>query len=116
MSERQHHVSGLGIDCRYCHSSVETSAFAGMPSTKTCMRCHSQIWSDSPLLAPVRELRQSGPSFSAYLEGDAIMLGPGHACEPRPHAGAVIEGHDLALEERVKLRHHAFVKERARFD
>jgi hypothetical protein len=51
----QHHVSGLGLDCRYCHTTVEDSAFAGMPATKTCMRCHSQIWSDSPTLAPVRE-------------------------------------------------------------
>jgi len=50
-----HHVSGLGLDCRYCHASVETSAFAGMPATETCMGCHSQIWKDSPLLAPVRE-------------------------------------------------------------
>jgi hypothetical protein len=56
----QHHVSGLGIDCRYCHARVETSAFAGMPSTKTCMRCHSQIWSDSPMLAPVRASYQNG--------------------------------------------------------
>src|SRR4051812_31016857 len=44
----RHHVGGLGIDCRYCHSSVEHSASAGIPSSKTCMRCHSQIWSDSP--------------------------------------------------------------------
>jgi len=50
-----HHVSGLGLDCRYCHASVETSAFAGMPATETCMGCHSIIWKDSPLLAPVRE-------------------------------------------------------------
>jgi len=50
-----HHVSGLGIDCRYCHATVETSAFAGMPSTETCMGCHSLIWKNSPLLAPVRE-------------------------------------------------------------
>jgi hypothetical protein len=50
-----HHFSGLGIDCRYCHATVETSAFAGMPTTETCMGCHSQIWRDSPLLAPVRE-------------------------------------------------------------
>jgi hypothetical protein len=50
-----HHVSGLGLDCRYCHASVETSAFAGMPATETCMGCHSMIWKDSPLLAPVRE-------------------------------------------------------------
>ena len=39
----EHHVRGLGIDCRYCHSSVEVSAFAGIPPTHTCMTCHSQI-------------------------------------------------------------------------
>ncbi len=50
-----HHVSGLGIDCRYCHTTVETSSFAGVPSTEICMGCHSQIWKDSALLAPVRE-------------------------------------------------------------
>jgi Cytochrome c7 and related cytochrome c len=50
----EHHVSGLGIDCRYCHTSVETSSFAGLPPTHTCMSCHSQIWSDSPILEPVR--------------------------------------------------------------
>lgn len=50
----QHHVGGLGIDCRYCHTSVEVSATAGIPPTKTCMSCHSQIWSDSPTLEPVR--------------------------------------------------------------
>src|SRR5690349_11192143 len=50
-----HHVSGLGIDCRYCHTSVETSSFAGIPSTHTCMSCHSQVWTDAPMLAPVRE-------------------------------------------------------------
>lgn len=51
----KHHVGGLGIDCRYCHDSVEESAFAGMPAQETCMHCHSQIWADSPLLRPVRE-------------------------------------------------------------
>jgi hypothetical protein len=50
----EHHVNGLGIDCRFCHTSVETAASAGMPATHTCMTCHSQIWSDSPLLEPVR--------------------------------------------------------------
>lgn len=49
-----HHVGGMGIDCRYCHSSVEKSAFAGIPSTKICMNCHAQIWVDSPYLEPVR--------------------------------------------------------------
>jgi hypothetical protein len=51
----EHHVAGLGIDCRYCHASVATDAFAGLPPTHTCMSCHSQIWGDSPMLAPVRE-------------------------------------------------------------
>jgi hypothetical protein len=51
----QHHVSGLGIDCRYCHTSVEQSSFAGIPPTSTCMTCHSQVWTGSPMLAPVRE-------------------------------------------------------------
>jgi hypothetical protein len=50
----EHHVAGLGIDCRYCHASVETDSFAGLPPTHTCMSCHSQIWGDSPMLAPVR--------------------------------------------------------------
>jgi hypothetical protein len=50
----QHHVGGLGIDCRYCHTSVEDSSFAGIPPTKTCMNCHSQIWANSPTLQPVR--------------------------------------------------------------
>jgi hypothetical protein len=51
----EHHVRGLGIDCRYCHTSVESSHFAGLPSTKTCMTCHSQIWTNAALLQPVRD-------------------------------------------------------------
>src|ERR1700678_3670441 len=58
----QHHVSGLGIDCRYCHTSVETSSFAGIPPTKTCMNCHSQIWTNAQLLEPVRASYRSGQS------------------------------------------------------
>ncbi len=50
----ERHVAGNGIDCRYCHTSVETSSFAGIPPTKTCMNCHSQIFSSSPYLEPVR--------------------------------------------------------------
>ncbi len=50
----QHHVGGIGIDCRYCHTSVEVAASAGIPPTKTCINCHSQIWSDSPYLEPIR--------------------------------------------------------------
>jgi hypothetical protein len=51
----QHHVGGLGLDCRYCHSGVETSAVAGVPPTHTCMTCHSQLYTQSAMLAPVRE-------------------------------------------------------------
>jgi hypothetical protein len=50
----KHHVSGIGIDCRYCHIGVEENAFAGVPATTICMNCHSQIWADSPMLEPVR--------------------------------------------------------------
>jgi len=56
----KHHVQQLGIDCRYCHTSVENSAFAGIPPTKTCMNCHSQIWKDAPMLEPVRESFRTG--------------------------------------------------------
>ena len=59
----QHHVTGLGIDCRYCHTSVEVSAFAGIPPTKTCMNCHSQIWTNAQLLEPVRASYRSGQSL-----------------------------------------------------
>jgi hypothetical protein len=51
----KHHVQGIGIDCRFCHADVEESGFAGIPSTKTCMGCHLQIWKDAPVLEPVRE-------------------------------------------------------------
>ena len=50
----ERHVAGNGIDCRYCHTSVEDSAFAGIPPTKTCMNCHSQLWNTAPILEPVR--------------------------------------------------------------
>src|SRR2546427_7643937 len=56
----EHHASELGIDCRYCHSTVEKSAFAGVPPTHTCMSCHSQIWTNSPLLEPGRESYRTG--------------------------------------------------------
>lgn len=56
----QHHVGILGFDCRYCHTSVENSSFAGIPPTETCMNCHSQIWVGSEYLAPVRESWRTG--------------------------------------------------------
>ena len=51
----KHHFSDDGIDCRYCHSTVETGANAGFPSTHVCMTCHSQIWTNADVLAPVRQ-------------------------------------------------------------
>jgi len=56
----EHHVAGLGIDCRYCHTSVETSATAGIPPTSTCYNCHQLIWKDSPMLEPVRSSYKTG--------------------------------------------------------
>ena len=56
----KHHVQGLGLDCRYCHTTVEEAAFAGIPPTKTCMTCHSQIWAESPMLEPVRDSFRTG--------------------------------------------------------
>ncbi len=50
----KHHVGELGLDCRYCHTAVESAPSAGMPPTQTCMTCHSQIWVNSPMLEPVR--------------------------------------------------------------
>jgi hypothetical protein len=55
-----HHVGGVGLDCRYCHTSVERSSFAGIPPTKTCMNCHAQIWSTAPILEPVRASLRNG--------------------------------------------------------
>src|SRR5262245_61454038 len=59
----EHHVTGLGIDCRYCHTSVEDSSFAGIPPTKTCMNCHQQIWVGSTMLEPVRASYATGESI-----------------------------------------------------
>ena len=84
----QHHVGGAGIDCRYCHTTVETSAFAGMPATQICMQCHSQIWSDSPLLEPVRASFKTGrplewtrvnnlPRFTYFDHGIHVNKGVG---------------------------------------
>jgi hypothetical protein len=59
----RHHVAGIGIDCRYCHTTVETAAFAGIPATEVCMTCHAQIWSDSPTLEPVRASYRNNQSI-----------------------------------------------------
>jgi hypothetical protein len=86
----EHHIAGLGIDCRFCHASVENSPFAGLPSTEICMGCHSQIWRDSPMLAPVRDSFRTGkplvwtrvhdlPDF-VYFD-HSIHLAKGIGCE-----------------------------------
>lgn len=86
----EHHVTGLGIDCRYCHTSVENSSFAGIPPTETCMTCHSQIWTNAEMLAPVRESYRTGkpiqwtrvhdlPSFVYF--NHSIHVAKGVGCE-----------------------------------
>ena len=55
-----HHVGGVGLDCRYCHQTAEVAAFAGMPTTETCMHCHAQLFADAPMLAPVRDSWATG--------------------------------------------------------
>ena len=59
----ERHVGGNGIDCRYCHTSVEESGFAGIPPTKTCMNCHAELFANSPFLKPVRDSFESGRSI-----------------------------------------------------
>jgi Cytochrome c7 and related cytochrome c len=59
----KHHVEGLGLQCQYCHTSVEKSSYAGIPPTKTCMNCHSQIWTNAQLLEPVRQSWATGESI-----------------------------------------------------
>lgn len=56
----EHHVQGLGIDCRYCHTAVERSATAGLPPTATCMNCHKLVWNEAPMLEPVRSSLRTG--------------------------------------------------------
>lgn len=82
----KHHVGELGLDCRYCHASVETESSAGYPPTQTCMTCHSQIWTDAPMLEPLRESLASGkpikwqrvhdlPDFVYFHHGVHIQAG-----------------------------------------
>lgn len=85
-----HHVGDCGIDCRYCHRTVEREAFAGMPETQLCLDCHSVLFRDSDLLAPVRESFREGkplawarvhdvPDYAYFHHG--IHISKGIACE-----------------------------------
>ncbi len=60
----KHHVEGLGLQCQYCHTSVEKSSYAGIPPTKTCINCHAQIWTNAALLEPVRHSWATGESIN----------------------------------------------------
>ena len=59
----RHHVQGLGIQCQYCHTSVEKASYSGIPPTKTCMNCHAQIWTNANMLEPVRQSWATGASL-----------------------------------------------------
>ena len=83
----QHHVGDLGIDCRYCHTSVEQSSVAGIPPTKICMNCHSQMWVQSPMLQPVRE---------SYARGEPI-----HWNRVYNTPGFVYFSHDIHVQKGV---------------
>jgi len=107
----EHHVAGLGIDCRYCHTSVETSAFAGIPSTSICMNCHSQIWSASDVLRPVRDSFQNGtpirwtrihnlPDFTYFNHAIHVQKGVGcYTCHgPVDRMPLMRQEHSLQME------------------
>jgi hypothetical protein len=68
----KHHVEGLGLQCQYCHTTVEKSSYAGIPPTKTCMNCHAQIWTNAELLEPVRK---AGPQANPF-PGSRCMTCP----------------------------------------
>jgi hypothetical protein len=60
----KHHVEGLGLQCQYCHTTVEKSSYAGIPPTKTCMNCHSEIWTNAEMLQPIRTSWATGASIN----------------------------------------------------
>ncbi len=84
-----HHVGQIGIDCRYCHTGVETTAAAGIPPTATCMNCHNQLWTNAEILEPVRASWRDGtplrwnrvhdlPEFTYF--NHSIHVAKGVAC------------------------------------
>lgn len=106
----KHHAIELGIDCRFCHVSVEDSKVASVPPTETCMTCHSQIWTNSPLLEPVRKSWELGkplvwnkvnklPEF-VYFD-HSIHIARGISCNachgPIQNMQMTFKGHDLSM-------------------
>jgi hypothetical protein len=86
----QHHVTGLGIDCRYCHTSVETSAYAGIPPTATCMNCHKAIWTNAQLLEPIRaSYRDNKPVAWARVNNVAGFVQFNHSIHIKKGVGCV---------------------------
>ncbi len=107
----KHHAGELGIDCRYCHTSVEHAAFAGIPPTATCMSCHAQIWSRSAFLEPVRASWERGtplrwirihdlPDFVYFHHGMHVQKGIGCVtCHGRVDLmNQVWQAHSLHME------------------
>jgi hypothetical protein len=87
--DHRHHNRDDGMDCRYCHNTVDRAATAGIPSTDKCMGCHNQIWSQSPMLEVVRRSYFSGapipwnrvhqvPGFAYF--NHAIHVSKGFGC------------------------------------
>jgi len=109
--DHRHHVRDDGIDCVYCHDTVETEAFAGIPSTERCMGCHAQIWPDSPETAPLRASWRSGvplrwrrvnsvPAHVYFPHG--VHVAAGEACRECHGAvedmARVVRAHNLTMD------------------
>ncbi len=93
-----------GIDCRYCHTSVEESSFAGIPPTKTCMNCHSQIFANSPFLEPVRDSVRTGRSIEWLRVHDLPRLRLLQPQHPRAQGRRL---HDVSRPGRSHAAHVA---------
>lgn len=107
----QQHVGGLGLDCRYCHSFVEETDFAGIPPTETCMGCHAQVSAESPVLGSVRASLQDNqslewirvhslPDYVYFNHGIHINKGIGcETCHGRiDHMPVVAKAEPLSME------------------
>lgn len=115
----RHHVLDDGLDCRYCHTSVDKGAFAGIPPTSTCMTCHSQLWSDSPMLKPVRDSYASGkpivwnrvhdlPDFTYFNHSIHLKKGVGcESCHGRvDHMPMTWKENTLAMDWCIECHRH----------